>query len=63
MIPLPFIEPSAGFPIFRLELNRLQQLLPGDSGLDTICNGILGRTPFVLGRHESPARHAELVAP
>jgi hypothetical protein len=63
MIPLPFIEPSAGFPVYRLELNRLQQLLPGDAGLDTICNGILGRTPFVLGRHESPARHPELVAP
>jgi hypothetical protein len=63
MIPLPFIEPSAGFPVYRLELNRLQQLLPGDIGLDTICNGILGRTPFVLGRHEAPARHPELVAP
>jgi hypothetical protein len=63
MIPLPFIEPSAGFPVYRLELNRLQQLLPGDHGLDTICNGILGRTPFVLGRHEAPARHPELVAP
>jgi hypothetical protein len=63
MIPLPFIEPRAGFPIYRLELNRLQQLLPGDGGLDTICDGILGRTPFVLGRHEAPARHPELVAP
>jgi hypothetical protein len=63
MIPLPFIEPSSGFPIYRLELNRLQQLLPGDAGLDTICDGILGQTPFVLGRHESPARRPELVAP
>ena len=49
MIPLPFIQPKAGFPIFRLELNRLQPLLPGASpGLDTICEGILHRTPFVL---------------
>jgi hypothetical protein len=63
MIPLPFIEPSAGFPLYRLELNRLQQLLPGDAGLDTICDGILGGTPFVLGRHESHASHPELVAP
>jgi hypothetical protein len=62
MIPLPFIEPNAGFPVFRLELNRLQQLLPGDAGLDTICDGILGRTPFVLGKPEAPARQPELVA-
>ena len=29
MIPLPFIEPKAGYPIYRLKLDRLQQLLPG----------------------------------
>ena len=63
MIPLPFIAPKAGFPIYRLELNRLQQLLPGDAGLDTICNGILGRTPFVLRSPDAPARQPELVAP
>ena len=62
MIPLPFIEPNAGFPVYRLELNRLQQLLPGDSGLDTICDGILGRTPFVLGKPEAHTRQPELVA-
>ena len=49
MIPLPFIEPNAGYPLFRLKLDRLQQLLPGESaGLDTICAGVLSRTPFVL---------------
>jgi hypothetical protein len=49
MIPLPFIEPKAGYPIYRLKLERLQQLLPGASpGLDTICDGILVQTPFVL---------------
>jgi hypothetical protein len=49
MIPLPFIDPKAGFPIYRLKLDRLQQLLPGASpGLDTICDGILRRRPFVL---------------
>jgi hypothetical protein len=49
MIPLPFIEPKAGYPIYRLKLDRLAQLLPGQSqGLDTMCDGILGHTPFVL---------------
>jgi hypothetical protein len=49
MIPLPFIEPKAGYPIYRLKLDSLRHLLPGESeGLDTICDGILGRGPFVL---------------
>ena len=49
MIPLPFIEPKAGYPIFRLKLASLGQLLPGQSqGLDTICDGILGKGPFVM---------------
>ena len=49
MIPLPFIEPKAGYPIYRLKLERFEQLLPGASqGLDTICEGILARAPFVL---------------
>jgi hypothetical protein len=49
MILLPFIEPHAGYPIFRLKLDRLQQLLPGESpGLDAICQGILVRAPFVM---------------
>ncbi len=49
MIPLPFIEPKAGYPIYRLKLEELEQLLPGGSaGLDTICDGILGKGSFVL---------------
>jgi hypothetical protein len=49
MIPLPFIEPKAGYPIYKLKLEKLEQLLPGASpGLDTICNGILGLGPFVM---------------
>src|SRR5687767_8453537 len=53
MIPLPFIKPKAGYPIYQLELDRLQQLLPGSSeGLDTICDGILRRRPFVLHASE-----------
>ena len=60
MIPLPFIQPKAGYPIYRLELARLQQLLPGASqGLDTICEGILERAPFVL--REKHAKSRELV--
>ena len=59
MISLPFIDPKAGYPIYRLKLDRLQQLLPGAStGLDTICNGILARRPFVL--HAAEPRTAAL---
>jgi hypothetical protein len=49
MIPLGFVEPKAGYPIYTLKLESLQHLLPGQSaGLDTICDGILGKGPFVL---------------
>jgi len=65
MIPLAFIEPNAGYPIYRLKLDRLQQLLPGESrGLDTICDGILTRSPFVLGdRDPSTGSGASRVTP
>jgi hypothetical protein len=60
MIPLPFIDPKAGYPIYRLKLERLEQLMPGQSaGLDTICDGILGKGPFVL--QEKTTKPAELV--
>jgi hypothetical protein len=60
MIPLPFIDPKAGYPIYRLKLDRIQELLPGASqGLDTICEGILRKSPFLL-RDKEKAR--ELVA-
>jgi hypothetical protein len=56
MIPLAFIDPKAGYPIYRLKLDSLRQLLPGASeGLDTICDGILERRPFVMhAREEAP---------
>jgi len=55
MIPLPFIEPKAGYPIYRLKLERLQQLLPGQSaGLDTLCEGVLGDRPFVMTDRDAP---------
>jgi hypothetical protein len=60
MIPLPYVEPKAGYPIYRLKLDHYRQLLPGASpGLDTICDGILGKGPFVMsersGRAPGPA--------
>jgi hypothetical protein len=55
MIPLPFIQPKAGYPIYNVKLDSLKALLPGASqGLDIICDGILGRRPFVL-RGGAPA--------
>jgi len=61
MIPLPFIEPKAGNAIYRLNLGTLRHLLPGESeGLDAICRGILGRTPFLL--RSQPASSSELVS-
>jgi hypothetical protein len=55
MIPLSFIKPKAGYPIYRLDLGALGQLLPGESdGLDTICDGILGKGPFVLRDKTAP---------
>lgn len=49
MIPLRFMEPRTGYPIYRLKLDRVEDLLPGASrGLDVICDGILHSTPFVF---------------
>ena len=59
MIPLPFIEPKAGYPIYRLKLERLPQLRPGESpGLDTLCEGVLSSKPFVLADPATPPREA-----
>ncbi len=55
MIPVPFVEPKAGYPIFRLRLTSLDALAPGASpGLDTICDGILRGQPYVFGRPVTP---------
>lgn len=49
MIPLPFIEPKAGYPIYTLKLDSLEPLKPGATpGLDVICDGILRQQPFVM---------------
>ena len=59
MIPLPFIEPKAGYPIYRLKLERLPQLRPGESpGLDTLCEGVLTSKPFLLVDPATPQRGA-----
>jgi len=48
MIPLSFMtESKAGSP-FRLELESIEQLLPGrDLGLDVICDGIMNGKEFI----------------
>jgi len=64
MIPLPFIEPKAGYPIYRLKLQTLQHLLPGRSrGLDTICDGILGNGTFVLKDEQLDVRGSGVPVP
>jgi len=48
MIPLPFIQPKAGYPLFTMNLQSLDQLRPGaHRGLDVICDGILSGLPFI----------------
>jgi hypothetical protein len=48
MIPVARVAPTGvKEPAFRLNVSRVEDLLPGrDSGLDTICDGILNGTPF-----------------
>ena len=59
MIPLPFIEPKAGYPIYRLKLERMPQLRPGESpGLDPLCEGVLSSKPFVLAHPATTPRGA-----
>jgi hypothetical protein len=49
MIPLEFMHPARGNPPYRLRLNRLASLKPGQSrGLDLICDGILKGTDFIF---------------
>ena len=50
MLELPFVEPVRGPRRFRIAINGAADLAPGRwPGLDTICSGILERTPFVAG--------------
>ena len=48
MIPLPFLVPNGGPTAFQIAIEKLDNLLPGNyPGLDVICNGILGGTPYI----------------
>ena len=59
MVPVPSIVPTKAVPPFRIELERLDDLLPGrQPGLDVICDGILNGSPFIypaesLGVHDA----------
>jgi hypothetical protein len=55
MIPLPFIEPKAGYPIYQLRLDSFDALRPGATpGLDLICDGILEGAPFHIADRKEP---------
>ena len=48
MIPLSFMRESKVGAVFRLQLDSIEQLLPGrDLGLDVICEGILNGKEFM----------------
>ena len=63
MVPLGFVKPRAGYPIFVLSLERLEDLLPGATpGLDVICDGILAARPFTFDEVK-PARASTTALP
>ncbi|ELR98385.1 hypothetical protein [Gloeocapsa sp. PCC 73106] len=48
MIPLKLMEPVPGKPPYKININNLDELLPGvDPGLDIICDGILSGSAFI----------------
>jgi hypothetical protein len=48
MIPISYMEPTNGWPPYRIHLPGLDALLTGrDPGTDVICDGILNGTPFI----------------
>lgn len=48
MIPLELTVPTTGWPPYRLALQNINQLRPGESvGLDVICDGILNGSDFI----------------
>lgn len=53
MIPLESIRERRGWPPFKVDINGLHDLAPGESlGLDVICDGILSGTPFIYPAEE-----------
>ena len=48
MIPLSFMRRSGGVAPYAMEIESIEELLPGrDAGLDVICEGILGGAEFI----------------
>ena len=58
MVPLPFMRPTGAWPPYEVQIEALDDLLPGRfPGLDVLCDGILTGAPFVypaeqLGVHD-----------
>lgn len=64
MIPLPWTRPAGGDPPFRLALDGLAALAPGNSrGLDVICDGLLEGRPFVYPAEEAEPHDGEPGSP
>ena len=48
MVPVEVVQPVDGFYSFLIAINKLSDLLPGkNTGLDTICSGILTGAEFI----------------
>ena len=63
MIPLSFVQPRAGYPLYVLKLDSLERLLPGATqGLDVICDGILKGTPFIFDEEKPSPTPSDVVA-
>lgn len=59
MIPLEFMEPTGGDPVFVCTIDDPSELLPGRSvGLDVVINGILHGTPFIYPADKTPSSSA-----
>jgi hypothetical protein len=61
MMPLEVMEPAEGKPPYRVKVERLADLRPGNHrGLDIVCDGILKGMPFVFPAESSPQRKVAL---
>jgi hypothetical protein len=48
MIQISFMTPFEGWPPYKVNISKLDELLPGvDPGLDVICDGIIHGSPFI----------------
>ena len=61
MIPLPMMVAAEGKSPFRVDIQSLDELRPGRSkGLDVICEGIIGGSPFVYPAEQDIVENAEV---